>query len=118
MGNKAILLDALEAARLAKRGKLEITGLIRYEGQPEQGDTISVKEPWYRLRPPPGAYYFDRPRYICQADATAEPYRFTYNPAQTMPQEAVKRHVVVADIWPGGVRLLLVYHGPHGDYTI
>ena len=86
----AIVLSAAEAAALRDAGEIVISVKSTTI---TAGTRAAILEPWYRLRTAKGAYIQDgdNPRYIREADATASPLLFHYEPAETMPPEAVKR---------------------------
>lgn len=103
---KALTLTAREAAELQRSGRLVLPN--KRGGELRTGDRVYIKEPWYLLRAPEGAYFLDSPpRYILRADATAEPLMFSYEPAETMPRRAVKRYAAVT-LTPEGVEITLL----------
>lgn len=86
--------------------QLELRGSVWAAYRPDDmrilGQRVPVREPWFRLRPPPGSADFGSPRFIRQSEARAEPLRFRYLPAETMPDEAVRWFVRIEQIGPTG----------------
>lgn len=90
--------------------ELEADGYIWIKGNNpwvSQGDTVAVREPWFRLRPPHGAYAGWEYRYIRESEARAEPLLFAYLPAVTMPASAIRRYVRIERVGPDGCMCVL-----------
>ena len=117
---KTVTLSAAEVAILRDMGWFVVTNQSEYSPlEMDVGETVAVLEPWAQLKAPPGAYNTDLPpRYIYEADRTAEPYRFRYQPPETMPLEAVKRRATVAWVEGDMMRLDLIGEEPAGKYHI
>ena len=117
---KAIELSASEVAVLRDMGWIVVTSQSEYFPlEVDVDETVAILEPWHQLQVPPGAYNTDLPpRYIYEADKTAEPYMFRYQPPETMPMEAVKRCAKVAWVEGDMMRLDLIGEEPDGKYHI
>lgn len=117
---KAIELSASEVSLLRDMGWIIFVDQSEhYPLEMDAGETVAILEPWAQLKAPPGAYNTDLPtRYIYEADKTAEPYRFRYQPPETMPMQAVKRRATVAWVEGDMMRLDLIGEEPDGKYYI
>ena len=117
---KTVTLSAAEVAVLRDMGWFVACNQSEYSPlEMDVGETVAILEPWAQLKVPTGAYNTDLPnRYIYEADKTAEPYRFRYQPAETMPMEAVKRYAVVETVGPGWFWLRLIGEESAGKYHI
>ena len=117
---KTVTLSAAVVAILRDMGWFVVTNQSEYSPlEMDVGETVAVLEPWAQLKAPPGAYNTDLPtRYIYEADKTEEPYRFQYQPPETMPVEAVRRRATVAWVEGGMMRLDLIGEEPAGKYHI
>lgn len=117
---KTVTLSASEVAVLRDMGWLVVTNQSEYSPlEMDVGETVAILEPWAQLKAPAGAYNTDLPpRYIYEADRTAEPYRFRYQPPENMPMEAVKRRATVAWVEGGMMRLDLIGEEPEDKYYI
>ena len=117
---KTITLSSAEVAVLRDMGWLVVTNKSECSTQEmDVGEIVGVMEPWYQLQAPQGAYATDLPpRYIYETDRTAEPYKFHYQPPDTMPIEAVKRRATVAWVDGDMMRLDLISEQQEGkDHT-
>lgn len=117
---KTVTLSAAEVAILRDMGWFVVTNQSEYSPlEMDVGETVAILEPWAQLKAPPGAYNTDLPpRYIYEADKTEEPYRFQYQPPETMPVEAVRRRATVAWVEGGMMRLDLIESQPECKSTI